>query len=122
MPERPALAELAAEQHGEAFLILVFRHVESEEAFLAKQVAGERQRDFCFPHARRAEEKKAPARTTGFAQAEFAALEQRGDPRNDVILSANALPQMVLQFAEFGARCIIVVGRIGHAASPPSSL
>ena len=90
--ERPSFAELAAEQQREAFLILVFRHVESEKAFFAEQVAGERQRDFRFPNARRPEKEKAPARTTGLAQAEFTALQQRGDPRDDVILPANSFP------------------------------
>lgn len=95
--ECTAFADLATEEQGEAFLILVFRHLETAERVVAHKELGEGQGDLRFAYTGRTEKKEAAAWTTGFAQTKFAALEKRNDTRNDVILSADAAPQMLIQ-------------------------
>ena len=67
---------------------------------LAEEMAREGDGDFRFAHAGGAEEEEAAARTALRREAEFAALQDGSDARDDVILPADLRGEVCFEVAE----------------------
>jgi hypothetical protein len=79
---------------------LILGHVETKEFLGPKQIAGEGQSELGFSDTSRPKEEEAAARTTRCGEAKFAAMNDRDDARDYVILSADLLAEMGFEVAE----------------------
>ena len=98
--EQADFAEFASEKQAEAVLRLILRHIEAEEFVVASQIACEGDGEFCFANAGRAEKKKTAARTRAWRESEFAAMEDRCDSREHMVLPANLRGEMRFEVTE----------------------
>jgi hypothetical protein len=81
-------------------LRLILRHIEAEEFFIAREVSGEGDSQFCFSNAGWAKKKETAARTSARREAKFAAMQDGCDSREQMVLPANLLGEMRFEVAE----------------------
>src|SRR4030095_2560768 len=89
--QQALFAQSPAQQNSKTLLGLILRHIKTKHAFLAEEIACERERQLRLSNSGGTKEEKTSTRPARRREPEFSAVQHRHDRRQHMILPQNLL-------------------------------